>query len=305
MYERDIWFWLDRQLQRSTPWVCAEQLCEVLRKAGLDARQGFFTDVPHRVDWPQQSGYQPVAEEGQGLQALVAIFTDGAGLARQLENPLTQYRTERLLTSLRHWPKLCFVDCAVGNSQLAALLEPYRLTVVSLQQLPQWLGGMELTPTMAKPLGDELLGDHRRWAASIAFGGSQASAADAQTLRVFLALSTDPWQVDAILSDNTDAKVRRRLINWLLRCEPREADGLLRPDSSAWQALDWWHRRYNEAAQEMRKQENGWCPGAVRSPAVAGAWSRRCCCYIPSRVKQPANWPHSPTMNCTMKLSNG
>ena len=144
VYERAIWFWLDRHLESRTPREIAARLSATLRSAGLDARQGLFTDAPHRVDWPEQPGYRPVAEEGQGRQAQVAIFCDGAGLRRQLDHPLHREETRRLLGGLQHWPRLCFVDCSTSGDQLAALFAAYRLRldVVALAQLPDWLGGV-------------------------------------------------------------------------------------------------------------------------------------------------------------------
>jgi hypothetical protein len=100
VYEREIWFWLDRQLDQPTPRTAVQQLIATLAAAGLEAHQGLFTDVPDRVDWPGQPIYRPMHEEGHGRQALVAIFSDGEGLAHRLDNPLYRYTTERLLRDL-------------------------------------------------------------------------------------------------------------------------------------------------------------------------------------------------------------
>jgi hypothetical protein len=118
VYDREIWFWLDRQLDRPTPRTAVQQLMATLTASGVEAHQGWCTDVPDRVDWPEQTGYRPAHEEGHGRQALVAIFTDGEGLARRLDNPLSRSATERLLRSLRQWPHLCFVECATTEARL-------------------------------------------------------------------------------------------------------------------------------------------------------------------------------------------
>ena len=157
VYEREIWFWLDRQLDRSTPRTAVQQLITTLAAAGLEARQGLFTDVPDRVDWPAQPGYRPAHEEGQGRQALVAIFSDGEGLARQLDNPLYRQPTERLLRGLQRWPRLCFVDCSTTGARLAALLAPYGLETIALADLPYWLGGMERRPQTTAVTGERVL----------------------------------------------------------------------------------------------------------------------------------------------------
>ena len=261
VYERAIWFWLDRHLKSRTPREIAAQLRATLRSAGLDARQGFFTDVPHRVDWPEQPGYRPVAEEGQGRQALVAIFCDGAGLRRQLDHPLYREETRRLLNGLQHWPRLCFVDCSTSGDQLAALFAAYRfrLDVVALTQLPDWLGGVATEEPVAAPADEGLFGPARQWAAGVALGGGQADAAATHTLRAELGLAASPWQIDRILAEGARPESRRRLINWLLRSEPL-SDDTLRSHSLARRALEWWQACYKEAGQEKQAQENPLLP---------------------------------------------
>lgn len=107
VYDREVWFWQDRQLRRETPKAAIAQLRTAISAGGLQARWGYFTDVPDRIDWPEQRGYRPDHEEGYGRQALVAILTDGEGLANRLESARDQQTAERLLRHLRHWPRLC------------------------------------------------------------------------------------------------------------------------------------------------------------------------------------------------------
>lgn len=261
VYERAIWFWLDRHLASRTPREIAARLSETLRAAGLEARQGFFTDVPLRVDWPEQLGYRPVAEEGQGRQAQVMIFCDGAGLRRRLDHPLYREKTRRLLNGLQHWPRLCFVDCSTSGDQLAALFAAYRfrLEVVGLAQLPDWLGGVEAEAPLAAPADEGLFGPARQWAAVVALGGGQADAATAHTLRAVLGLAASPWNIDRILIESPRPESRRRLINWLLRGEPLN-DDLPRSGSLARRALDWWRARHEEADRDKQAQENPLLP---------------------------------------------
>ena len=260
VYEREIWFWLDRQLDRSTPRTAVQQLITTLAAAGLEARQGLFTDVPDRVDWPAQPGYRPAHEEGQGRQALVAIFSDGEGLARQLDNPLYRQPTERLLRGLQRWPRLCFVDCSTTGARLAALLAPYGLETIALADLPYWLGGMERRAQTTSLPGSAFYGDARAWAAAVALGGVQVETASAHSLRVALGLNVSPWLVDQILAEARHMGARHRLINWLLRCEPLDDDGMPQQGSLAQRALDWWQQRYSAAAQQMQAQENPLLP---------------------------------------------
>ncbi len=261
VYERAVWFWLDRHLEWPTPKEIAAQLGVTLRAAGLDARQGFFTDTPQRVDWPGQPAYRPEAEEGQGRQAQVAIFPDGTGLRRRLEHPLHREQTRRLLGALQHWPRLCFVDCAPAGDQLAALfaIHGLRLEVVALPQLPDWLGAVASPIAAVALAADRWSGPARRWAAVVALGGGEAAAAAAHTLRAVLALPANPWEVDRILAASVEPEDRRRLINWLLRSEPLAGDAL-RDDSLAQRALAWWNERYVAADQEKRAQENPLLP---------------------------------------------
>jgi hypothetical protein len=166
VYDRTIWLWLDRQMERTTPRTVVQQLMATLRAAGLEAQQGLFTDVPDRVDWPAQTGYLPEHEEGHGRQAVVAIFTHGEGLAQRLEHPLSRFATQRLLRHLQHWPRLCFVDCSTDGASLRALLALYRLTTVALAEVPAWLGGVSVRDRA--PGGLALYGDERAWAGAVA-----------------------------------------------------------------------------------------------------------------------------------------
>ena len=153
VYNREIWFWLDRQLDRPTPRAVVQQLTATLAAAGLQARQGWFTDVPDRVDWPEQHGYRPVYEEGSGRQALVAIFSDGEGLAQRLNNPLYSPATARLLRDLRHWPRLCFVDCSPAGDRLAPLLAPFGLEVMAWRRCRTGSAGSPQGCRALPPLG--------------------------------------------------------------------------------------------------------------------------------------------------------
>ena len=69
-----------------------------------------------------------------------------------------------------------------------------------------------------------------------------------------------PWEVDRVLAATAQPEGRHRLINWLLRSEPRDHEHQLRRDSLARRALAWWQERYVEADQEKRAQENPLLP---------------------------------------------
>jgi hypothetical protein len=88
----------------------------------------------------------------------------------------------------------------------------------------------------------------------------QAETASAPSLRVALRLNVSPWRVDQIMAEAQQSGTRQRLINWLLRCEPLDDQGMPQTGSLAHQALDWWQQRYATATQHMQAQENRLLP---------------------------------------------
>ena len=260
VYERAIWFWLDRHLASPSAQQIAAQLASTLRAAGLESREGWFSDTPQRIDWPAEPGYRPLAEEAAGRQAQVAIFSAGDGLRRQIEHALARADTLRLLRALQQWPRLCFVDCSSDGEQLAALFAAHglRLEVVRPAELTAWLGGTPgAAPASAAPA--PLLGATRQWAAALALGGGNADAASAQTLRAVLGIAASAWDVDRVVAAVADPAERRRLINWLLRSEPLAGE-MPGKSSLAWRALAWWQQRYAEADHVNAAQENPLLP---------------------------------------------
>lgn len=258
VYDREIWFWRDRQLDRETPQDAIDQLSAALSSGGLPARQGRFTDVPDRIDWPEQSGYRPDHEDGHGRQTLVAIFTDGEGLANRLGSARHQLATERLLRHLRLWPRLCVVDCSESGTRLETLLGKYGIETIALQDLPQWLGGTVTRTQAATPLGQAFYGDERVWIAALALGGNSVSRASASSLRVALGLRCSPWLVDDVMDAARQSGAMQ--IDWLMRNASLTEDGTPAPGSMAYRALVWWIQRYGEAEQQMQAQENPLLP---------------------------------------------
>ena len=94
----------------------------------------------------------------------------------------------------------------------------------------------------------------------MALGGTQAETTSAHSLQVALRLNVSPWHVDQIMAEAQQYGTRQRLINWLLRCEPLDENGMPQPGSLASQALEWWQQRYTTAAQHMQAQENPLLP---------------------------------------------
>lgn len=100
---------------------------------------------------------------------------------------------------------------------------------------------------------------HARWAAIVALAGEQAHAASAQTLRALLVVPASAWGFHRVVAASAQPEDRRRLINWLLRSEPRDG-AKLHPDSLAQRALAWWQARYVAARREKGAQENPLLP---------------------------------------------
>jgi formylglycine-generating enzyme required for sulfatase activity len=260
VYNREVWFWLDRQLDRSTPRLAAQQLSATLRATGLEARQGWFTDLPERVDWPEQRGYRPAQEEGYGRQAFVAIFSDGEGLEYRLQHARHRVAAERLLRALSRWPRLRFVDCSSTPGRLQSLIAPYGLDAIALDELPNWLGGTVQQQASPVVPDDTASSEDRAWSAAVALGGAQADTASAHSLRLYLGLSASPWRVDEILARALKPDERNGLVNWLLRCEPLGVSHTPKPGSLAWRALQWWQQRYADSARQMQERENRLLP---------------------------------------------
>ncbi len=268
-YERSVRFWLDRQLRAPSVRQAVAELASTLGAGGIEVQQGYFTDVPHRVDDAHQRGYQPVHEEGSGREAIVAIFCDGEGLGRQLEHPLQQQRAHRLLRSLQHWPKLCFVDCSAQGRCLEELFKRhhFRLEVITRDQLPTWLGGLEAGPIRQVLWQNRLVGDEWVWAAALALNDAPVSVGDARALGKALDIDISPWRAERVGLDAADTSQRAALINRLLRCEPLLTDSNLpRADSLVQRALDWWRERYQDADIEKSKSQNPLLPWGGSRP---------------------------------------
>jgi hypothetical protein len=143
---------------------------------------------------------------------------------------------------------------------LKSLLESYGIEVITLDQLAAWLGGSETLAEAKHPLGEELFGETRIWAAALALGGEQADEAAAHGLRIALNLNVSPWLTDQVLKQATESDRQHYLINTLIHSEPPDAEGIPNKRSLLARALLWWDRRYQEAAELKQAQENPLLP---------------------------------------------
>lgn len=67
------------------------------------------------------------------------------------------------------------------------------------------------------------------------------------------------WQLDRIVAAAAEPRERRRLINWLLRCEASD-DRALADGDLAKRAIAWWSERYTDAERQKEQQENPLLP---------------------------------------------
>ena len=193
VYEREIWFWLDRQLDRTTPRTAVQQLIDDPGRG----RPGSPAGVVYRRAGPGRlasaAGLSTGARRGAGPSGPGGDLQRRRGAGPPARQPaLSSDRPSGLLRGLQRWPRLCFVDCSTTGARLAALLAPYGLETIALADLPYWLGGMEQRPQTTPLPGSAFYGDARAWAAAVALGGGQAETASAHSLRVALGLKRQP-----------------------------------------------------------------------------------------------------------------
>jgi len=169
-FPREVWLWLDSHCLDPTLAPLAGEIATSLGRAGLGVRRGSFAGTPLRVWWRRDDHCEPTRLEGHREHAMVALLTDGAGLARALEAPLHSRRVTRLLRQLRLWPHLVLVDFGPPG-RLARRLRPFGLAVIPPQALAGWLGGQASGPA--------LQGDLRLWAAACCLGADPLDAASA------------------------------------------------------------------------------------------------------------------------------
>ena len=195
---REVWLWRDTRLADPEPGALIAELDRDLTRAGLRVRHGAFSAVPDPVwldlDPSGRRGARPTPASpldlgGEARGALVAILTDGRGLAAALRaGGERAARLHRCLRALGTWPRCCLVDCAGDTLDLPRLLQGLGLpkgqdlTCIAPGDLPAWLaerpatGGLQAIP-VAAPSADALL-----WAACCALPGLPITAAQERAL---------------------------------------------------------------------------------------------------------------------------
>ncbi len=260
-----------------------EELTLSLNRAGLPVRSGVFRDFPEWVRWREGQEFSPLVLEGHRQSALVAVLTDGAGLAMAHQSELERGSLNRLLRGLADWPQLAFVDCGRGRHGLTPLLQPYGLRCIGPEDLPVFLGAGEARPVIAPQGDDRLLGDARAWAAALALSPDPVDDDAAYALLRELQLDLSSWRLQDLLlraedmgSDraslglDTDLLLRAedvggriawppllkvKLLNWLAQSESLEADSQVTENGLLDRALRFWLQHYAEERERRREGE--------------------------------------------------
>jgi len=198
VYPREIWLWEDELGADPALPALAAELEQELGRAGLVIRRGGFAELPWRVCWSGDDCIRPLMIDGHQRNAMVAVLTDGEGLALALESDLEGRRARGLLAGLRHWPQLVFVDfsdASTAAGRVTGLVAPFGLACIRPEALHHWLGGETVFAAAAGGVGPGLVGDERLWAAACALGGRPLTAEEALTLHGALGLRcpTGAW----------------------------------------------------------------------------------------------------------------
>ncbi len=262
-YPREVWLWRDTQSEDALSRRLVEELMLSLNRAGLPVRSGVFRDFPEWVRWREGQEFSPLVLEGHRQSALVAVLTDGAGLAMANQSELERSSLNRLLRGLADWPQLAFVDCGRGRHGLAPLLQPYNLRCIAPEDLPAFLGAGEARPITAPQGDDRLLGDARAWAAALALSPDPVDDDAAYALLRELQLDLSSWRLQDLLSESEEVggcitwpPARRiELLNWLAQSESLDADSQVTENSLLDRALQFWLQRYAEERERRRERE--------------------------------------------------
>ncbi len=258
---REVWLWRDQRLEDDQADALIDQIHRELTRAGLTLRQGSFTALPDTVHLgvdPEGRGRtrpvraSPVDLAADAREALVAIFTDGRGLASALESdPARAAGARRLLQELKSWPRCCLVDCSGSDLDLARLAKTFKLECIRPEQLTAWIaerpGGADARdePTLI-PDSDVLL-----WAACCALPAAPLGATHAQARELRDRLGLPPaWQLPEADPDRPGGggpeflpaerlDLLRRLADRLWH-DAGDAEGLRRKRFPL--ALDFWRR---------------------------------------------------------------
>ncbi len=257
-YPREVWLWQDERTEDPAIEELAEEIATSLRKAGLTARRGFFHGSPEHVAWENGERFRPVVLEGHRQTSIVAVLTDGAGLAASVASAEQSRDARAMLSSLAGWPRLAFADFGHGRFGLTELLRGHGIASLRPDRIASFLGANErATGRPRRPA--PLVGALEQWAAALALGPDVFDVETAHAIRHALDLPLSSWSIrDLVLHAAPrgtgyafEANERVRLLNRLAtfeRFDAADADGLVA------RATGYWSERY-EAESARRHEE--------------------------------------------------
>ncbi len=267
-YPQEVWLWQDETASNPALERLASELETSLLGAGLPVRRGWFADLPDPICWQEGQEFSPLILEGHRQSALVAILSDGAGLALARDSALDRGLLDTLLQGLAEWPQLVFVDFGRGVHCLASLLARYKLRCIAPEALPAFLGAGETGAAPARRSEPRLLGELRAWAAATAMSPEPVDEPTTQALRRVLGLDLSGYDFDTLLHQSKalgervawPSERRAELLSWLGSVERPVNDGQVPENGLLGRTLAFWRTRYEEARERRAQQEGPMLP---------------------------------------------
>jgi len=275
-----------------------------LARAGLRVRHATFPALPDPIRFATRERASPLDLGPAARQALVALFSDGVGIAQALERTDSDPAAElqRILRELRTWPRLRLVDFSPAELDLPALAERRGLACITPDRLPAWLAERAPPRSAGQPPPPASDLDRRLWAAACALTGLPVTRVQARAL--YQALGLPPaWRLPApaqgragadgirftdgerqslladlarwVWEDGRDSEATRCLGTALAFWEARLADGAAGLEQFARTtpgARDWAKGRADHEQTLERWLLGLWWGDARTAQAVRGLW---------------------------------
>ncbi len=252
---RQVWLWLDVTTHDPTLTFLAAEIRQVLQRSGLEVHIGRFRGIPRGIGLDTGETLEPEDLESETRQAAVAILTDGAALARALEQPEERDAVRRKLRDLQEWPRLCLVDFGHGEYGLQGLARHHRLACILPWELPYWLADRPPEPSAAETADSAI--DTWLWSSCCAL--PERPITDTHALQLHHALGLErSWQFEVMRSQGLGASagltfsaVQRQNLLRDLAARAHAEQGI-RP--SLERALDFWQRTFDATDHEMTRE---------------------------------------------------
>ncbi|MFO1054020.1 MAG: SUMF1/EgtB/PvdO family nonheme iron enzyme [Planctomycetota bacterium] len=202
-HERTIWLWRDAAADDRIAERLVRETAGTLRRAGLAVRTATCEGSPQAIRWDDdRTTENPLFLEGQRDGVIVALFTDGRGIALALSHKERAPRMHELLRSLRAWPRLALIPGGADAALAREVAGAARLPVVEPEDLAEFLRGGErrrvaaVSPALA--VDAPLVGALRDWAGALALVEHPFDDESAWALRDALGLTCSPHEVRAL-----------------------------------------------------------------------------------------------------------